>query len=56
MSRILGKRFHSFDLLLEATGEIVGAVLEKHHKTEGEEDKKNEPKKAAEQRHGRMVT
>ena len=56
MSRFFRKRLHPFDLLLEATGEIVRAILEKHHKAEGEEDEKNEPKKAAEQRHGRMVT
>jgi hypothetical protein len=56
MRCFFGERLHPFEFLFETTRKIVGAVLEKHDETESEEDKKNEPEKAAKKRHGWMVT
>jgi dTDP-4-amino-4,6-dideoxygalactose transaminase len=42
----------SLKLLLESGREIVRPVLEKHDEAKGEEDKEDDPKKTAKQRHG----
>ena len=55
-TRFLCERLYPFEFLLKSPSEIVGSVLEKHDKTEGEEDKEDDPKKAPEQRHVPMVT
>lgn len=38
---------HVLHFLLEAGNEFVRAVLEQHHKAEGEEHKQRQPKKTA---------
>src|ERR1044071_5267892 len=51
LGSLLGECFHPFELLLEAGGKFVRSVLKKHDKTKGEEHKKNEPEKPANQGH-----
>jgi dTDP-4-amino-4,6-dideoxygalactose transaminase len=53
---LYNERFHAGILLLNAIGEIVWPVLKQHNETKSQNDEKNEPKKAAQERHANRLT
>lgn len=52
MDRLLDEGLHPLEFLLEAGGEIVRAILEKHDETEGKKGEEQEPEKPSDERHG----